>query len=78
MENSAEKLIKYVLEKLETEPVEERVQLYNVLANFMPDEEACTKLRQCSEELRQIDLKIQSLKSFFFLTNKHEKYEYKC
>ncbi|MDR1366639.1 MAG: hypothetical protein LBJ13_01890 [Puniceicoccales bacterium] len=78
MESSAEKLIKYVLEKLEAEPVEERVRLYDVLAGFMPDEEASSKLRECSEELRQIDLKIQGLKSFFFLTNKHENYECKC
>ncbi len=78
MEDSAEKLIKNVLKKLETEPVEERVQLYDVLAKFMPNEDASAKLQQCSEELRQVDLKIQSLKSFFFLTNKHENYEPKC
>jgi hypothetical protein len=78
MENSAEKLIKYVLEKLETESVEKRVCLYDALACIMPDEEAGSKLRECSEELRQIDLKIQSLKSFFFLTNKHENCECKC
>lgn len=77
MENSAEKLIKYVLKKLETEPVEERVQLYEVLADFMPNDEAGQRLRRCSEELRQIDLKIQSLKSFFFLTDQNKDEEYK-
>ena len=75
MENSAEQLIKNVLKKLETEPVDERVQLYEVLANFMPNEEASDRLRKCSEELRQIDLKIQSLKSFFFIRDKHENYK---
>ena len=75
MKNSAEQIIKYVLKKLETEHVEERVQLYEVLAHFMPNDEASNRLRQCSEELRQIDLKIQSLKSFFFIRDKHENYD---
>ncbi|UPA28270.1 MAG: hypothetical protein LW808_003120 [Verrucomicrobiota bacterium] len=75
MENSAEQLIKYVLKKLETEPVEKRVELYDVLASFMPDETTSVQLRKCSEELRQIDLKLQSLKSFFFIRDTHENSE---
>lgn len=75
MENAAEQLVRYVLKKLETEPVEERVKLYDILATFMPDESASGQLRRCTEELRQIDLKIQSLKSFFFIRDRNENSE---
>ncbi|MDR2200816.1 MAG: hypothetical protein LBN94_01770 [Puniceicoccales bacterium] len=75
MENAAEKLIAYVLTKLETEPVAERIKLYNVLADFVPNEEASSRLRQYTEELEQIDLKFQRIKALLFL-KKHENYEH--
>jgi hypothetical protein len=66
MENAAEKLIEYVLTKLETESVLERVKFYNILADFVPNEEASVQLRQYAEELQKIDLKFQRIKSLFF------------
>ncbi|MDR1435572.1 MAG: hypothetical protein LBI77_04180 [Puniceicoccales bacterium] len=66
MENAAEKLIQYVLTKLETEPVSERVKLYHILADFVPNEEASVQIRQYAEELQKIDLKFQRIKSLFF------------
>ncbi|MDR2807311.1 MAG: hypothetical protein LBB11_04135 [Puniceicoccales bacterium] len=75
MENTAKKLIEYVLTKLEKESVQERIELYNILADFLPHEEASARLRQYAEELQQIDLKCRHIKSFF-LTNQHENYEH--
>jgi hypothetical protein len=73
MENATRKLIEYVLTKLETEPVAERIKLYNILADFLPSEEASVRLRKYNEELQRIDFEFQRIKSLFFLTNKNEK-----
>ncbi|MDR1591115.1 MAG: hypothetical protein LBR92_03955 [Puniceicoccales bacterium] len=73
MDNDTRKLIEYVLTKLEKEPVAERVQFYDILANFLPNEEASVRLRKYSEELQRIDFEFQRIKSLFFLTNKNEK-----
>jgi hypothetical protein len=73
MDNATRKLIEYVLTKLETEPVAERVKLYNILADFLPSEEASSRLRKYNEELQRIDFEFQRIKSLFFLTNKNEK-----
>ncbi|MDR2812844.1 MAG: hypothetical protein LBB05_03610 [Puniceicoccales bacterium] len=73
MDNATRKLIEYVLTKLETESVAERVKLYRILADFLPSEEASARLRQYSKELQRIDFEFQRIKSLFFLTNKNEK-----
>jgi hypothetical protein len=73
MDNATTKLIEYVLTKLEAEPVAERVKFYNILADFLPSEEASVRLREYSEELQRVDFEFQRIKSLFFLTNKNEK-----
>jgi hypothetical protein len=75
MDNSTTKLIEYVLTKLETEPVAERVKFYNILADFLPNEEASLCLRKYNKELQRIDFELQRIKALFFLTNKNENYE---
>jgi hypothetical protein len=71
--NATRKLMEYILTKLETEPVAERVKFYDILADFLPNEEASTRLRKHNEELQRIDFEFQRIKSLFFLTNKNEK-----
>jgi hypothetical protein len=75
MDNTTTKLIEYVLTKLETEPVAKRVKLYDILADFLPNEEASLRLRKYSKELQRIDLELQRIKALFFLTNKNENHE---
>ncbi|MDR3317773.1 MAG: hypothetical protein LBS71_03135 [Puniceicoccales bacterium] len=73
MNNATTQLIEYVLTKLETEPVAERIRLYKILADFLPNEEASFQLKRYNEELQRIDMEFQRIKSLFFLTNKNEK-----
>ncbi len=62
MENSAIRLMQYMLEKLEQEPLRFRAQLCEDLDFFLPDEVICRKLKDQASTLRQIDLQTQSLK----------------
>jgi hypothetical protein len=75
MDNTTPKLIEYVLTKLETEPVAKRIQLYDVLADLLPNEEASLRLKKYSKELQRIDLELQRIKALFFLTSKNENHE---
>ena len=63
MENSAMRLMCYLLEKLEHEPVRSRAQLCDDLAFFLPDEAICQKLKDQASMLREMDRQMQLLKS---------------
>lgn len=65
MENKVQTLIKYVLLKLEKEPISKRIQMYRIIANFIPDECYSQQFHLLADKLRKIDDEIKAARNLF-------------
>jgi hypothetical protein len=56
------RLMAFVLEKLEDEPLKKRVELYEIVSELIPDEGLSQQLQFHSRELRLLEQKFKNLK----------------
>ena len=59
---AANRLVDYILCKLETEPVASRAALYEDLAEFLPSETIAGQLREQAQTLRDVEKRAQAIK----------------
>lgn len=59
---AANRLVDYILSKLETEPVASRADLYEDLAEFLPSEPMACQLREQAKTLRDVEKRSHALK----------------
>ncbi|MDR2735263.1 MAG: hypothetical protein LBB20_00245 [Puniceicoccales bacterium] len=62
MKDPVYKLIEYILTKLESEKVSDRVELYDIIADFIPNKTTATKLREYAAALGKVDRNIRAIK----------------
>jgi hypothetical protein len=62
MKYSMHKLAEYILTKLESENVSDRVELYNIIADFIPNKNTAIKLREYAADLKKVDCSIKAIK----------------
>lgn len=58
----ATRLMRFVIEKLENEPLGFRALLYEDLSEFMPDETLARNLRHQANELRKVEQRMEVIK----------------
>jgi hypothetical protein len=75
MKDSVYKLIEYILTKLEAEKVSDRVELYNIIADFIPNKNTAVKLRECAANLKKVDCNIKAIK--LYISGSCDKFFYK-
>lgn len=59
---SANRLVDYILSKLENEPVTSRADLYDDLAEFLPSEAIACQLREQARTLRDVEKRAHAIK----------------
>ncbi|QYY35185.1 hypothetical protein [Ruficoccus sp. ZRK36] len=59
---AANRLVDYILNKLETEPVASRADLYEDLADFLPSEAMACQLREQAQTLRDVEKRAHAIK----------------
>lgn len=59
---AANRLVDYILSKLETEPVASRADLYEDLAEFLPSEAMACQLREQARQLRDVEKRSHAIK----------------
>lgn len=62
MNTPATRLMRYVIEKLEEEPLRFRATLYEDLSEFIPDEAISSNLINQAKELRKVEQRMEVVK----------------